>query len=266
MSQPDVEAMATEVVLIVKTALGPVLERLAAVEARQAVLGDVRDRLVTVETKAALPPPVLPEPEPAVDLSPVLERLAAAEARVSVLGDLRDRVVVVETKQAIPVLPLPPETGIDDLRERIVNLETKSAGPSLSDMGVAELRTHLATVQAKVFEVSERVAVVETRPQLPGPAGEPGLPGKDGEPGKDGTAGLTYVGVYQDGKTYDLGELTTFGGSLWHANERTTTKPGDGSKGWTLACKRGRDGRDGKDGAQGAAGRDLTKEPPAWRS
>lgn len=263
---PDVDALAGVVVQAIKAALGPVLERLSAAEARLATLGDLRDRVVTVETKQALPLPVLPEPPPAVDLSPVLERIAATEARVSVLGDLRDRVVTVETKQAIPVMPLPPEAGIDDLRERLVTLESKSAGPSLSDMGVAELRTHLATVQAKVFEVSERVAVVETRPQLPGPAGEPGPAGKDGLDGKDGTAGLSFEGVYQEGKSYDLGHLVTWAGSSWHCNEPTTTKPGDGSKAWTLMVKRGRDGKDGTPGQDGKPGRDLTKESTAWRS
>lgn len=180
-------------------------------------------------------------------LGPILERLAAAEARLSVLGDLRDRVVTVEAKAALPVLPLPPEAGFDDLRDRLVTLETKAAGPSLSDMGLVELRTQLATVQAKVFEVSERVAVVETRPQLAGPQGEPGLPGKDGEPGENGTAGLSFEGVYQEGKSYEHGHLVTWAGSSWHCNEPTTTKPGDGSKAWTLMVKRGRDGKDGRD-------------------
>ncbi|HDK7109809.1 TPA: phage portal protein, partial [Klebsiella pneumoniae] len=32
--------------------------------------------------------------------------------------------------------------------------------------------------------------------------------------------------------------------SLWHCDEQTQDKPGEtGSKGWTLAAKRGRDGR-----------------------
>jgi hypothetical protein len=87
----------------------------------------------------------------------------------------------------------------------------------------------------------ERVAVIEVRPVLPGPPGDPGPPGKDGA---DGKAGLTYLGVYQDGKSYDVGELVTWGGSMWHCNEPTETKPGEGSKAWTLSVKRGRDGKD----------------------
>ena len=94
------------------------------------------------------------------------------------------------------------------------------------------------------------------RDGLPGAPGAPGehglngtdgLPGKDGVDGKDGTAGLSFEGVYQDGKSYALGHLVTWAGSSWHCNEPTTTKPGDGSKAWTLMVKRGRDGKDGVD-------------------
>lgn len=187
----------------------------------------------------------------------------------STLGDLRDRVVTVEAKGALPALPLHTGTGLDDLRDlrdRLVALETKAAGPSVSDMGVAELRTQLATVQATVCAVSERVAVVEARPLLPGPPGEPGPAGQDGINGKDGAAGLSFEGVYQDGKQYEPGQLATWAGSSWHCNEPTASKPGDGSKAWTLMVKRGRDGKDGHDGVPGAPGRDLTKEAATWRS
>ena len=58
-----------------------------------------------------------------------------------------------------------------------------------------------------------RVAVLESRPLVPGPPGDPGPPGQDG---KDGTPGLTYQGVYQDGKSYDVGDVATWAGSTWH--------------------------------------------------
>jgi hypothetical protein len=89
----------------------------------------------------------------------------------------------------------------------------------------------------------ERVAVIEVRPVQPGPPGDPGPPGLNGA---DGKPGLTYQGVYVEGKSYDVGELVTWGGSMWHCNEATELKPGEGSKAWTLAVKRGRDGKDGK--------------------
>lgn len=118
-----------------------------------------------------------------------------------------------------------------------------------------------------------------------GKDGEPGLPGvpgrngQDGEPGQDGLGfddiqvehdgerTFThkykrgdrvkafpfivpvdiYRGVYVLGKTYERGDGVTWNGSEWHCNETTKSKPGDGSKDWTLKVKSGRNGRDGRD-------------------
>ena len=56
---------------------------------------------------------------------------------------------------------------------------------------------------------------------------------------------MIYKGVFHAGDTYQPGDTVTWGGSLWHCDEATNDKPGEpGSKGWTLAAKRGRDGRD----------------------
>jgi hypothetical protein len=127
--------------------------------------------------------------------------------------------------------------------------------------------------------VRERIGILEVRAQVPGPpgpAGRDGLNGKDGVDGfslkdfsveldadrtmvlsfADGTLKKSWPirlpfmrqeGVYIDGKSYSVGDVVTWGGSQWHCNEDTTTKPGDGSKAWTLIVKRGKDGRDGKD-------------------
>lgn len=53
---------------------------------------------------------------------------------------------------------------------------------------------------------------------------------------------LRYDGPHETGKSYDRGTFVTRGGSVWHANERTTTTPGDGPT-WTLAVKHGKDAR-----------------------
>jgi integrin beta 3 len=119
-------------------------------------------------------------------------------------------------------------------------------------------------------------------PGVPGLAGEKGMDGRHGNDGADGlgfddlavlhdgerafTFRFTkgdrvkefafsmpvelYRGVYVEGKTYDRGDGVTWAGSEWHANETTNTKPGDGSKAWTLKVKRGRDGKDGRDAPQ----------------
>jgi integrin beta 3 len=129
--------------------------------------------------------------------------------------------------------------------------------------------------------------------------GKDGAPGRDGSPGKDGRDGFgfddlefeqtgprsgvlrfmrgehvkefslqlpghLYRGVWTEGQEYDLGDTVSHGGSLWHANEATKDRPGNGSAAWTMCVKHGRDGRDGAPGAKGEKGdpgrpgRDLT--------
>jgi hypothetical protein len=193
-------------------------------------------------------------------LAPVLERLAAAEqstrdlqARVLELASLRDRVVTVETKAAIPGQSgMPGERGPE-------GPEGKPGRDGRDGL-----------------------------PGVPGAAGDKGLDGRHGKDGLDGKDGVgiddfeelfdgertwthrylrggkvvkeyvwqtsteIYRGVYIEGKTYDRGDRVTWAGSEWHANETTNTKPGDGSKAWTLTVKRGRDGKDGRDGRDAA--------------
>jgi integrin beta 3 len=60
-----------------------------------------------------------------------------------------------------------------------------------------------------------------------------------------------YRGVFVDGKAYTPGDTVTWGGSLWHCNQPTGSKPGEQSKAWTLCVKRGQDGKDGKDAPGG---------------
>lgn len=55
---------------------------------------------------------------------------------------------------------------------------------------------------------------------------------------------LIYRGVYAEGRTYEVGDVTTWGGSSWACVERTEERPGERAAGWTLAVKRGRDGKD----------------------
>lgn len=56
---------------------------------------------------------------------------------------------------------------------------------------------------------------------------------------------MLYRGVFSEG-FYSKGDTVTWGGSLWHCDaDKTDSKPGDGSKDWTLCAKKGRDGKDG---------------------
>lgn len=55
---------------------------------------------------------------------------------------------------------------------------------------------------------------------------------------------MLYRGTYKSGEVYTPGDTVTWGGSLWHCDKQTVDKPGEnGSAGWTLAAKRGRDAR-----------------------
>jgi len=264
MQPDDVEALAGELTLTLKTVLAPVLARMAALEAhlsrlpaQDEALAQLRDRLVALETKVAIPAPVT---EP-VDLTPLHTRLA-----------------VIETKAAsAPVLTPPPDLTplLERLRAVELQLELRLTETAPILGAITELTKDASTVR-------ERLAVVETRAPVPGPAGANGVDGHDGLHGKDGADGLgftdlavdfdgdrtvalrfdrdgvskvfpivlpflRYQGVFQDGKAYSPGDTVTWAGSTWHANDATTTKPGDGSKAWTLIVKRGRDGKDGLD-------------------
>ena len=254
--------------------LGPVIERVTALETRLVTL-DVRDRLASVESKQAQPVAPVVEPAEPVDLSPVLERLASVEGRLSTLGDVRDRVAAVEIKSERPA-SAPPE-----VLDRLTAVETRITATELryelKSTETGPLMTSLAELAKDFGAIRERVAVVEVRGQVPGPAGKDGVPGKDGVDGL-GFDDLTTVqnddrsftvkvqrgdrvkdigtlkfpvqiqrGVYIEGKSYEHGDLVTWGGSQWHCDSETTTKPGDGSKAWTLVVKRGRDGKDGAD-------------------
>ncbi len=53
---------------------------------------------------------------------------------------------------------------------------------------------------------------------------------------------FAYDGPYEAGKVYDKGKFVTHNGSLWHANYKSASKPGDGPA-WTLAVKKGVDAR-----------------------
>lgn len=59
-------------------------------------------------------------------------------------------------------------------------------------------------------------------------------------------AGMVYRGIWRDGTKAAPGDTFTHGGSIWHCDAPTETRPGDDPAAWTLACKRGRDGKDAR--------------------
>jgi hypothetical protein len=118
----DVDAMAAEVVSLVKNALAPVLVRLAAVEARPVMsmaeaelresLAGMRERVAVVETKAAVVPP-----------TPIMPDVAPLQARIEALEAAR-----------VPVPEIAPEdiaasvAGL--LRKELADLELPAVKPS----------------------------------------------------------------------------------------------------------------------------------------
>lgn len=262
----DLKTLADSVVQTVKAAMGPVLERVAAVEARLSGVDGLRDRVVAVETKAASF--VAPEPV-TFDVAPLQAQIDLLQKE---LRACQERLLVYETKASMPLPALEAkEVDLTPVLERVAKLELKAV----------ELAPVLE-LSKDVNALRERVAVVEVKPLLPGPAGPAGRDGVDGKDGKDGADGLgfddavvehdgertftlkyargervktagvftipvdIYRGTYIRGKTYERGECVTWGGSEFHANETTNAVPGE-SKSWTLKVKRGRDGKDGKD-------------------
>jgi hypothetical protein len=56
---------------------------------------------------------------------------------------------------------------------------------------------------------------------------------------------LRYCGAYEEGREYLAGNFVTRGGSLWHAEQPTRSRPGTDHRSWRLVVKKGsHDARD----------------------
>jgi hypothetical protein len=170
--------------------------------------------------------------------------------------------------------------AVAPLQTAVADLSTKLQAAESRLSTLVSIAARLDAVDGRVHEIAvkelgplrERVAVVETRPPVPGP---PGKDGRDGLSVEDlalaydgptrnlsvtlGTGDRTkaatvtvagvplHRGVWAAGDRYALGDMVTWAGSQWHCQAaEASTKPGESSE-WLLMVKRGRDGRDGKD-------------------
>jgi len=119
----------------------------------------------------------------------------------------------------------------------------------------------VAAVRAATAQLVDRIAVLETRAPVPGPAGRDGIDGKSGIDGKDAPVidieelalkAAALVPVPKDGRdgkdapAIDLDELALKAADL-------IPKPKDGAD--------GKDGRDGQPGVPGVPGRDGGQGP-----
>lgn len=92
---------------------------------------------------------------------------------------------------------------------------------------------------------------------IPGPKGDTGQRGADGIATREELHSLieermgeiqvrtfadVYQGVYENGRTYERGQLVTWGGSLWLSQAEAKAKPGESAE-WKLVVKKGADAR-----------------------
>jgi hypothetical protein len=274
----DPEAFAEMVALAMKAAIAPYAERLAAndqairdLTGRVSELSGLRDRVTVIETKSAVvvpPPSVELVRETAIDLDPILNRLHALETK------------------AEPTIELPPI-------------------PSAAELELS-MRDRIEPVTKTLATLSERLAVVETRAPMPGPPGSNGLDGKDGKDGANGTNGADgmgwddlsvkhdgertftfqmfkgdrvkdagtftlpvqlYRGVYTEGRTYEPGDIVSYGGSTYHCKKATVLRPDAVSLDSATGTPKGEQGRDFwtmvvRAGREGRPGREFVTPPP----
>lgn len=107
---------------------------------------------------------------------PLSERVSAVEARVGqtppqdpAIADLRDRLLAMETKTAAPQT------------HELAALVAAAVGPLQERLAAAEAQVKMLTaITDSVAEMRERIAVLDARAAVPGPAGRDGKDGRDG--------------------------------------------------------------------------------------
>jgi hypothetical protein len=82
-------------------------------------------------------------------------------------------------------------------------------------------RSEIAELSMRVTDKEERIKQLESRPH-----------------------GAIFVGPYEPGRQYALGDGVQYQGGYWVCQTSTRTSPGDGGNHWKLAVRRGKSGRD----------------------
>lgn len=224
----DSDALADMVILTVKSALAPVLERLAVSEQSNRDLRErvlellaLRDRVTTMEVKGSIQV-AEPKPELVVDLAPLHKHLEAIDAKVALLdaphpADATDMAAVLERvsglevratalegrpePQAVDLSPalasiadLKKDVGL--LRERDITAVVDRVSGVESRLKESELRaeikgSELAPVAAAVADLTKDAGAMRERVAVMEVRAQiPGPAGKDGADGKEGAHGL----------------------------------------------------------------------------
>jgi type VI protein secretion system component Hcp len=88
------------------------------------------------------------------------------------------------------------------------------------------------------------------QPGQPGQDGEDGADGEQGEPGDPGPPGINWLGAWNGGTAYEIGDAVSENGSSYIAiADNTGELPGSGPS-WGVLALRGIDGRDGESGLE----------------
>lgn len=239
----DTKALAEATAIIVREhvekATSPLLDRIAALEARQLERG-----------------------EKGADGEPGRDGLDGKDADPQLIARM--------VADAIAALPVPADGK--DGRDGKDGIDGKDGEKGADGAGIAELLIDRGGVLVATFTDGR----MKTLGPVVGKDGQPGQPGKDGADGRDGfalddfdvsmmedgrTIELSFErgdvrnefelkfpvvidrGVWKEGSKYEQGDAVTWGGSLWIAQKETEAKP-DSGDGWRLSVKRGRDGKD----------------------
>nr|CAD6417781.1 collagen-like triple helix repeat-containing protein [Rhizobium sp. Q54] len=229
----DAKAFGQELAGMVKAQLSPILTRLDALEKRLDAIPapvDLSDELAALKSAVeSIPPvelPVIEAPELPDIGAMVDEAVKAAVAAIPAPQDGKDG---VDGRDGVSVAG----AFIDrdgSLAITLSNGEVKNLGPVVGKDGRDGFS--LEDFDASLMEDGRTVLLsfagkgMDYKVELGFPA-------------------MIYRGVFNDGQKYEPGDTVTWGGSLWHCDEATAEKPGDGSKSWTLCAKKGRDGKDG---------------------
>lgn len=274
-----IDSIASEMVLTVKAALGPVLARVEALERERKetapmleLIASLEARLAKAESFKAIPGPEGPPGPP----GPPGER--GEIGPIGPAGEIGPAGPQGTAGEIGPPGPVGPEGAPGP---QGVPGELGPVGPA-GEPGVPGTNGKDGT---------------DGTPGPSGPQGEPGekgIDGKDGLHGKDGQDGITMDvddlqaveydgertvtlkfqrgdrvktfpikfanvldrGVWDAQKVYEPGDGVTLGGSFWIAQADTNSRPGtpDGAKSWRLAVKKGSDGRIGPQGIVGPQG------------
>lgn len=263
----ELDDVATVIAGAVREATAPLIEQNAALEARLAALAgslpafddsELLERLAAVEARE----PLKGEPGE-VDMQAV-RQIVDEMTQQAVSEQLTEAVKAIPVPEASePIAPDMKAIG-EMIREGIAEAIKSIPTPKNGEPGVGLASGLIDRDGALVLTLSDGKTLNLGQ-----------VVGKDGDPGKTFTLDdfdivqypdrrtfkfcftrgevmhsfefalptPIYRGVFKDGGAYEIGDMVTWAGSMWHCDKDTSEKPG-ASDAWSLAVKKGQNGKD----------------------